>query len=436
MPPTPRPLCHALAAAFAAALLLAGRPARALQPLESFVRAARAANPDAREARAESRRAGADAAVARAALLPSFVARGLYTRNQYEVAFALPTDGAPQRVVIQPQNQLDAFLTLTVPVVDLAGRARAGAAAEAAEAARADEAAAALGLEARVAAGYYRFVGAEATREAAARGLDVAERNARLVRDRLAVGAASDLDAARAEADAERARQDVADAELGVALAARALATLSGLEPEPGSSLRDEAGDEAPLEAWLRAAPGLPSARAAAAAERAAGEARRAAEWSLLPSLAVGAEQRFTNASSFVGRRAFYTLTASLTWSLDAAVGARVAAQEAAADAAAARAARARRAGADLIYEAWHRTRAALARARAARAQRAAAARAAELARDRYEAGSATQNEVIAAQRDAFAADVACVQADADLALARTQLRLSAGRTLAAAAPL
>jgi outer membrane protein TolC len=53
---------------------------------------------------------------------------------------------------------------------------------------------------------------------------------------------------------------------------------------------------------------------------------------------------------------------------------------------------------------------------------------AAELARDRYGVGAATQLDVIRAQEDAFRAEVTRIQADTDLAYARAALRASAGQ--------
>jgi outer membrane protein TolC len=59
--------------------------------------------------------------------------------------------------------------------------------------------------------------------------------------------------------------------------------------------------------------------------------------------------------------------------------------------------------------------------------QQKAASRAADLAVERYGAGAATQLDVTTAQRDAFLADAARIQADAELAAARIVLRLAAG---------
>jgi len=54
----------------------------------------------------------------------------------------------------------------------------------------------------------------------------------------------------------------------------------------------------------------------------------------------------------------------------------------------------------------------------------------ADIALDRYKAGSATQLDLLQAQRDAFTAEVSRIQADADLANSRAQLRLSVGKPL------
>ena len=57
-------------------------------------------------------------------------------------------------------------------------------------------------------------------------------------------------------------------------------------------------------------------------------------------------------------------------------------------------------------------------------------ARAADLALARYQAGEASQLDLLQAQRDAFAANAARIEADADLVDSRAQLRVAAGRSL------
>jgi len=61
-----------------------------------------------------------------------------------------------------------------------------------------------------------------------------------------------------------------------------------------------------------------------------------------------------------------------------------------------------------------------------------AARRASQLAHERSAAGVATQLDVIQSERDLFAAEVADIQASAELASARALLSLSAGLPLEA----
>jgi outer membrane protein TolC len=95
---------------------------------------------------------------------------------------------------------------------------------------------------------------------------------------------------------------------------------------------------------------------------------------------------------------------------------------------------RSERAAADATFEAFRRIEAGIVKSRAARVQAQAAARAAELSQIRYEAGVATQLDVTQAQRDAFLASAARIQADSDLAYARAALRLAVGVTVAGVA--
>ena len=84
----------------------------------------------------------------------------------------------------------------------------------------------------------------------------------------------------------------------------------------------------------------------------------------------------------------------------------------------------------DAIHRQWETVEADIARSRSARVGQTAATHAVEQAHDRYQAGTITQLDLLQAQRDSFAADVARIQADADLVNARAQLRLAAGQGL------
>ncbi len=414
-------------------VLLAAAPAEALQPLETFLRGAAETGTDNREARAnaDSQRAQATAALGR--LLPGLSLRGAYTYNQYESAVALPTGGdSPQRITIVPQDQLDGTATLTVPLVDLANFARLGSAREGAAAATEQARAAGLTTEALVAQDYYQLIADLGLVEAARRALDVARVNLTLTEERFRAGGAAALEVDRARAEVERQVQQLAVAELQRELAARSLTSRTDIAPalDTPIALADDLRDEAPLEAFQPADQQLPSLAAAISARRAQEAQARAQRLTLAPSLSASLAERGTNAPGFAGHEFSYQGVVSLAWSFDLSTEANVRAQDALVTAAAAREERARLAARDAIHRSWNTVRTGIARSRSARSELEASARAAGLARDRYAVGAATQLDLLQAQRDAFSAEVARVQADADLANARAQLRIAAGQSL------
>jgi outer membrane protein len=417
--------------------LLASGEALATQPLEAFLERAKSQSFDSREANATQRQRGSEADASLGRLLPVFTARGVYTRNQNEVAATFPgsTDpmtGAmtpPTRLVITPLNQLDAFLQLDVPIIDLANYHRYKASRALAESASEQRGATNIDVSRSVAQAYYQFLGADALVASARESIKAAEANLKNVDDRRAVGAATDLDHERARASVARAEQDLADAELSAALAGRSLETLSGLSPEAAAQPfpDDDLHGEGALQSWLALAGTTPNQRVADKLGEAAEQNRKAASRALLPTLTGTAQERLTNATGFSGKTSTYTLLLTLSWRLDYSTIATSDAQSAALEVQRVRVERTKRASEDAAFSAFRRVEAGLVKSRSAKAQADAAARAAALSADRYSAGVATQLDVTQAQRDAFLASAAKIQADADLAFARASLRLATG---------
>ncbi len=409
-------------------------PAHALQPLAEFLVAAQSASIDNREAALTAVEQQQEALVALGRDLPSVSVRGSYTRNQFAAVFpVMLSPNAPvQNLVIQPYNQWDLFLQADAPLVDFAGWARSRAAYRAANAARFNARATRLEVQKQVARFYYALVGAQALRQSAERTLAAAESNAGLTRERRAGGVATELDVERAQAEVERARQTIADVELQDALARRALVTLSGVQPSGDAPpLDDDLHDEPPLSHWEATPDALiPSLAAVAEQNRVSATNARAAKLSLVPTLTASFAERVTNATSFIGQPEYYTFTLNLAWRLDVSSIANIRAQASLAQLASIRQERAQLAVRDQIHEAWQRVRTGIAKSRAARAQARAAELAAQFATERYSSGTGTQLELVQAQRDAFAAEVGRVQADADLTYARALLRLSSGISL------
>lgn len=403
-------------------------PAFALQPLSEFVAASKQRNPDNLEAAATERQRDAQRDSAQASYLPYFTAQGVYTRNQYEASFNV----GGQTMTIQPYNGLDAFLTLSVPVINVGAWQQKAAATANLELATATRVNTELSVEQAVTRTYYQLLSAEAIHLSAKKSLEFVSSNLKLVTDRREFGTASDLDLQRALADVARAEKDVAAAEQNVVIARRSLESLSRLSPEPAvldQHQEDDLHAEPALETFLSPKDAeLIAVKPALQAIEAAEAARSASKAAWLPSVNAQAQERFTNATGFTGRNSYYTLTANATWRIDFGLGPNVAAQTEAVAAARAREDKTRRAAEDAIFQAWHQVRVGIEKVRAAREQLKAAELAQDLARDRYQGGVATQLEVVQAQRDYFAAAVDEAQADFDLQYARALLRLSARR--------
>ncbi len=408
-------------------LVLYSLPSLALQPVEEFVAGARQSNPDELEARANlsQQRAQADSTLGR--VLPGVSATGSLTRNQYSAQVDIAPPGQPpQRITIVPQNQWDGFATLRVPLIDLAGFRRVGAARTNAEAFSHQLASTRLIVEGQVVQDYYQVVVA-----ASQSALQVSRESLRLAQARYQAGTAASLEVDRARADVEQQFQQLASAELQVALAARALESTSGLKPDLATSaaLSDDLRPEADLATFESGLARLPAVLSASASTQAAEKQADAQRLALAPSIAGVLTEHASNAPGFSGHDWTYQAGLTLTWNLDLTSFANIRAQDAAADAARARELRAVLSAGDAIHRQWSTVTAGIARSRSARAGHEAATHAAAQARERYRAGTITQLDLLQAQRDAFNAEVSRIQADADLVNARVQLRLSSGQS-------
>jgi outer membrane protein TolC len=420
-----------------ATAVFAAAPAVALQPLEAFVAAARERNPDALEARANLAQQSAQADVALGSRLPGISARGTYTRNQYQSQITLPaqiTLPGSSTTTLVPFNQWDGSATLTVPLVDLAGFRRVEAANTNVEAATQQLAATRLQVESQTAQDYFQLVADRALIAAAENALEVSRESLRLADARRQAGTATGLDVDRARADVENQVQQLASARLQTSLAARALESTTGIAPDTSAvELVDDLHSEPDLAAFEAGVGQVPSVAAAAGAFSAARQTADAQKLSLLPSLAGSFAERATSAPGFVGHDWTYQAAITASWTFDLTSLANIRSQNAAADAAGARELRARLLARDGVHRQWNTVVAGIARSRSARVGREAAAHAADLARKSYQAGTVTQLELLQALRDSFSAEVARIQADADLVNARAQLRLAAGHSLLAA---
>ena len=408
--------------------LVAASPAMALQPLDVFIKAARERNPDAQQASATLAQQNAQALVALGRQLPGVFTRATYQRNQYEAT----VEFAGQTSVIQPLVQRFADVVVTVPLIDLASFRRIAAANTNADSSAHALDATRLAVEGQTVQDYFQLLAAVALVATAQDYLSVSRENLRLTEAKLRAGTATRLDVDRAIADVEQQVQQLALAQLQVALVARDLQSTTSIAPDVSSAeeLSDDLHAEPELSAFEVNLPNVPSVGAAAAATRAAQQLAQAEKLALLPSIAGTFTEFGTNAPGFQPSRWYWQAAIFATWSFDLTNVGNIRASDATADASRARELRVRLEAADAIHRFWQTVAADIAQSRSARAQRDAAVHALEQARVQYRAGTATQLDLLQAQRDAFRAEVTRIQDDANLLNARAQLRLSTGRSL------
>lgn len=357
--------------------------------------------------------------------LPSFNASATYQRNQYEARPTFPnSDGTLKTAIIQPKDLLEARLNVEVPLIDVSSIAGMGTANARRDAARLNAAFTQDDVSRQIIRAYYQYTSAFTLLESTALAQQAAEDNLALVSNRANAGLASPLDVDRAQSEVQRAKQAAAEASAQRAIAVRTIHTLTGivLEGTP-PDLPHDLSAEAPLEQWLARIDESNAVRASNADANAAHNRAQAAWMRLVPRVAAVGSEVFTNAPGFL-RSPYYAVGVTARWRLDADVFSEASVQDANARIALAQARRVRENNLGNVQDTWIQIEALRARCAAAEAQFTAAERASRFARDRYTGGTATQLEVVQADRDRFAADVARVQAWADLAYARSDLRL------------
>jgi outer membrane protein len=328
---------------------------------------------------------------------------------------------------IQLYDVFSGSLQLNVPIIDIQGWGLFFAQQETAEAAEDRRDGSEQDVHATVVQLWYQLVAAHAVRDSAQHNYDAVVATRDNVQARFDAQVAPQLELSRAEAEVLRAQQTIAEADLAIVLAERSIELVTGIHPssEP-ASLEDDLHEEAALEEFMSHAHDAPIVRAAVHATRSAEMAVDAAWEGLLPTLTGAARESATNAAGF-GPGSQWALLLTATWTLDflrpAQIGTRsdqLATARAAQDLAVQQAE-------TRVFEQWHRVQSLRARAAAARGARDSLQRADEDAHARYEAGAATQLDVITADRDLLQAQVASIQADADLGTARQTLRIRAG---------
>lgn len=412
--------------------------ASAQQPLAEFIAGSDRASIDLRTAQAALDTSHAQIDEARARLLPNFVASGTYTHNEIQILrqfgcadMPSPIPPAmcmsPINVNLLPYDVFTGSLQLNVPIVDIQGWSVFFASEESANAANERLDGSRQDVHATVVQLWHQLVAAHAVREAAQHNLDAVVASRDNVQARFEAQVAPQLELSRAEAEVLRAQQTIAEADLAIVLADRNLELITGIAPSDApAALEDDLHAEPPLDEFTSRAHEAPIVRAAAHAVRSAEMAVDAAWQGLLPTLVGAAREQATSVAGLSAPN-YWSIVLNASWTLDflrpaqiGTSGDRLATAHAAEDLAVQQAE-------TRVFEQWHRVRSLRVRAAAARGARDALQRADDDAHARYEAGAATQLEVITADRDLLQAQVASIQADADLGTARHTLRIRAG---------
>lgn len=410
------------------------RGARRLELAEALD-LARKSNRDLELARARLREVHVDIERALSALLPRLSAQGKYTYNDPEVSVTFAASATTtSSVVLVPQNQVDGALVASAPLLAPAAYPALRGARLAYQSQRHQLAATEARLLLTVASAFVAAAAAEGMERARGHAVEVTKETLSTARQRFNQGMVTRLEVSRAELAAVQARQRLREARDARSAAYRALADLLVLRepfqvappPEPRPDARGEA--ELLAEA-LRLRPELPALQAALQAAEAQ---ERAARWRWAPTLAATGGLRLTNATGFGAQIVYATAGLQLDWQLFDGLERDAQGHAAAAQAAAARLklqqlrdriATNVRDARDLLLTRQEGLD-------TARQSLQLAQESLSLVRLQQGAGTARQLDLLTAQDQLVAAEVAVEQARLDLCLQSFQLRSLTGAPL------
>lgn len=423
-------------------------PARELT-LDEAIASARKANRTlvAERARLDQARATVDRAWS--SLFPTISAQGRYTRNNVEFAFPRTgPNGEPLGVLrIQPLNQLDATLNASVPLLVPAAYPALQAVNHNERATqeniRAGEDAVLFG----VAQTFHAAAIADEVLVARQSSIEVARATVENARTRFSAGAVTKVDVDRAQLAFIRAEQALRESRLAREQTYRALSTLIQV-PEPfsvrvsppaGSGAGSGSGDGGPVtlkasqaasgDALVSALQLRPEFRALEATVQAAEAERRGHAWRWAPSLSGFGVARAFNYDNFAQQSYSWAVGAQLDWLIYDA-GVRDAQRRLAAAQAAETAARAEVLRENIRDDLANGRRQVETKRQAQQTFEQAvelARETIELVRIQYEAGQATQIDLLTAQDNLVSAQLGVAQARFDLAIADLTLRRAAG---------
>jgi outer membrane protein TolC len=378
-------------------------------------------------------------------LFPRFTAMAGYRYNQWDVSIDVvqrnsmgqPIMDASSNVVtrpvtVMPHHQLDATFSVTAPLFDLEAIHRYRAAKADAGGAQWEVKVSQQTVDATIAREYFRYAGSRAVETSAELLVSYASESLSITEQRVLSGAATTIDLELAQADLEGARLAVKEAYSLRSAARRALLDLTGIDADTVTfrPVAENFRDEAPLDTWLAEVGGLPGVRSAEKGVASAEAQVAAARSQYFPKIAAVASDRLTNAYGLQGHPNSYFVGVTATVNFDFGMPANVRGREAAAGSARVKLDQARRDAANAIITAYEQIAIQQGKCEVTRLKASAARKAAELAAAKYTTALISQQEASRAQQLAYDAQLAHIQAKAELNFARAVLRVSSGRDL------
>ncbi len=368
-------------------------------------------------------------------LFPTITAQGKYQRNN--TAFSFPRPGLSD-LTIQPIDQLDAVVGFTMPLLVPAAYPGLKAVDKTEEATRENVHAAEDAVLFGVAQSFYAAAIADEVLVARQSSIEVSRATVENAKTRFSAGAVTKVDVDRAQLALLRAEQGARESQLAREETYRALARLIQIEQPfqvsvPLASVAAGAGDKSvpsssggDLASALRLRPEFRALQAAAESEEAE---RRSNAWRWAPGLSGFGNARFFNYDNFHSDRHSWAIGAQLDWLIyDAGVrdtNRRLAAAQEAETRA--RAEVLRETIGDDLANGRRQVETKIAAQETFEHSVALARETVELVRIQYEAGQATQIDLLTAQDNLVAAQEALAQAHFDLAVADLTLRRAAG---------
>jgi outer membrane protein TolC len=368
-----------------------------------------------------------------AALFPSVVAQGKYSRNNIEFAFPISSGGTqsgpPEMLTIQPKNQLDGVISFTAPLIAPPAYAALQAVRASVDAADATYQSSLSSVLFAVAQAFYAAGISDELLSARQASIAVAQATVKNAETRFASGAVTKVDVDRAQLALVRAEQAVREAGYGHEQAYRALATLIQSQG-PFTVAPPVAPSTAPQSFDLDSALKLrPEFRALELSAQSLAAQKRAYAWRWSPTLSAFGNARAFNYDNFARQHHAWAIGAQLDWVLFD--GGSRDAQRHLADAQAREALARAEVLRDSIRDDLANGRSLLDTKRhaqqAAERQVALAQETLALVRTQYEAGNVAQIDLLQAQDGLTAAKEALAQAHYEVAVTDLSLRRAAG---------